>query len=259
MGRLPHSMLFSKGVLAALVLYCLYLFAPNPALAGNWRVSPIKIYFDPQQRSEVINIINEGEQNLSLEVSAAEWSQDQEGKDVYQAATDLIFFPKALTIEPDQERLIRTGIKVPVASREKTYRLFIKETAGQSQSSSTAVAIAIQFAIPVFIKPPKEDLKGTIADISVRKGNFSATILNDGNIHFRINTLTLQGITATGESVYTQELPGWYVLSGAQRPFTTTIPAEICQQIKTLKINVHTNSIKLNGEIDVDKVMCTSP
>ena len=248
-----------KSSLFFLIIGCLIVICPPVVEAGNWRVSPIKLFFNAQNRSEVITVTNDGDQPLTLEISAAQWSQDQNGKDVYIPATDLIFFPKQLTVEPHRERVIRAGIRVPPATREKTYRLFIREIPDKKQHASNTVAIAIQFGVPVFVAPPKEETKAVIADTTLQEGKASFTVQNEGNSHFRIDTVTLQGISAAGDIVYTKELEGWYLLSGSSRTFSVVIPPDACQGSATLGIQVNADRIKLNGKIDVDKAMCSVP
>lgn len=231
----------------------------SPAEAGNWRVAPIRLNFDTTTRSDVVTITNDSEETLTLEVSAMQWTQNQDGQDIYLPATDLIFFPKQLVIKPNNERVVRTGIKLPAVNREKTYRLFIKEVPDRSQSPQNTVAIAIQFGVPVFVKPAKEETAGVIVDAQIINGMLSARIENQGNNHFRVQTITLNGQSAIGETLSTQELQGWYLLSGNSRVFSASLPVEFCRQINVLEIQVDTDRIKLNGRINVDPSMCPAP
>jgi fimbrial chaperone protein len=255
-----NSSYFVKRIfLVALCVCSLLISTPTPVEAGTWRVAPIKLYFDAKTRSDVITVTNDGEQPLTLEITAMSWTQDANGKDTYQPATDLIFFPKQLTVESKKERVIRTGIKVPAIDKEKAYRLFIREVPAKQQSGSNTVAIAIQFGVPIFVKPHEENTKGAINNAMIADGTFTTKVVNQGNSHFRINTIALQGTSANGEVVYSKEINGWYLLSGNSQTFTTTIPPEICQQLSSLDIQVNADRIKLNGKIDVSKAMCSAP
>lgn len=245
--------------LALLAASCLALLVPRAALAGNWRVTPIKLFFNAQNRSEVITVTNDGDQALTLEVSAARWTQDETGQDVYQPASDLVFFPRQLSVEPHSERVIRAGIKVPAAGQEKTYRLFIREIPDQRAKSANTVAIAIQFGVPVFVAPLHEEVKGAVAEATLKDGRVDFTVQNLGNSHFRINTVTLQALSPSGEVLFAKELEGWYLLAGRDRTFSATLPAQPCLNARTLNIQVNADRIKLDGKIDVDKAMCAAP
>lgn len=232
---------------------------PMPAEAGNWRVAPIKVFYDAKTRSEVVTVSNDGDQPLFLDIYAMEWTQDQNGQDIYQPATDLVFFPKHLTIEPKKERVIRTGIKTPPVSREKTYRLFIKEVPDRSQTAQTSVAIAIQFGVPIFAKPPQEKVTGAITEARIADSSLSLLLENHGNSHFRINTINVQGMLANGTPVFQESINGWYLLGGSARNLTIAIPPEKCRQLTILDIQVDADRIDFNRRIDVDPTMCTSP
>lgn len=251
--------LSGKVLLTFAVLVFLALAGPMPVTAGNWRVAPIKIYFDVKTRSEVVTVTNDGDQALPLEITAMEWSQDQNGQDVYQPATDLIFFPKQLVVEPKKERVIRTGIKVPAIGREKTYRLFIREVPDARQPAENAVAIAIQFGVPVFVAPPKAEIKGDIAAVDIGQGQVAVTVKNQGNSHFRVSRVKLQGKTSGGEALETVDIPGWYLLAGTQRTFKADIPAELCRKADLLEIIVDSDRITLTGSANVDKAKCSAP
>ena len=252
---------FRPWVLCFTLLVCFFLnlFWMVPAEAGNWRVAPIRISFDATSRSEVVTINNDGDQPLNLEVSAVRWMQDASGQNIYQPATDLIYFPKQLVIEPQKERVIRTGVKVPAGNQEKTYRLFIKEVPDRSQRGPNTVALAIQFGVPVFVKPPNEEISGAIVDPQVAGGVLSARVENRGNSHFRVKNISIIGVSAAGEQQFSKELSGWYLLNNRSRTFEVALPEETCSQINTLDIQIQSDKIELEERINVDPAMCTAP
>ena len=224
---------------------------------SDWRVIPIRLEFDQKTRSGVVTLSNDGEEAISFTVDAGEWSQDKTGKDSYTPTKDLIFFPKAVTVPAKQERVVRTGIKVPATGQEKTYRLFIKEAATQKKSEGTAVAIAIQFGVPIFIKPVKEEVKGEITStISANGQQVEMTVANSGNVHFRIGTITLSGKDSTGKEIMQQVVNGWYLLAGSARTYFAPLPAESCSLLKTIDIQMKADRLTLDGMINVDPAMC---
>lgn len=228
----------------------------SAAQAGNWRVMPIKIFFDTRTRSEVITVTNAGDQPLALEVTAMEWTQDPQGRDIYKPAADLIFFPKQLTVGPKKERVIRTGIKVPAINREKTYRLFIKEVPDRSQSAPNAVAIAIQFGVPIFVKPVKEEIQGEILNPQVAGGQLRLSVANTGNSHFRIGTVGATGVDAAGESIYSEEVRGGYLLPGSVNEFSIPIEPEVCNHLKAIDIRMDSEQLHLEKKLDINPAQC---
>lgn len=245
---------------AAIFVSCILLIStlwPLPA-AGGWRVLPIRLDFDQRTRSGVITLTNDGDERISFAIEATEWSQDDQGKDVYTPTEDLVFFPRMVTLEPKQERVVRAGIRNSAGAKEKTYRLFIREADEPKRTEGTAVAIAIKFGVPIFVKPAKEELRGEIVRTALTDGEARVSVANAGNAHFRINSLQFRGKTASGETAFSQEVNGWYLLAGAARNYAVPIPPELCPQLKTIDFQVNGDRVNLSGKIDVDPNLCSS-
>lgn len=244
---------FGYGFLCLMILA--NLFVPTMAEAG-WRVIPIRLDFDQRTKSGVITLSNDGETSITFAIEAAQWSQDGQGKDQYSATEDLIFFPKILTIEPKKERVVRTGIRLPATTREKTYRLFIKEASEPKKAEGTTVAVAIRFGVPIFVKPLNEEIKGEIRQPLVAGDQVKLTVANTGNGHFRIGSVNLSGVNAAGEAVFSQEVSGWYLLAGSVQDFSIPIPQDLCSELKTIDIQMNADRLYLEKQLAVNPSMC---
>jgi len=231
------------------------LFA-SYSYAGEWRVTPIRVELDKNAKSGVVTIVNEGTEKLNVQMKAMEWTQDAEGKDIYTETEDLIFFPKVMTIDPKEDRILRAGNKIPAVAKEKTYRLFVEEIPEPTKSEGVHIAIAIRFGVPIFVKPLKAEPKGEIQKIELSKGLVSATVKNTGNIHFMINTVSIKGRNDKGEEIFAKDVNGWYLLSDISRIYSAEVPQEICKDVSTIDVQVVTDKLNLNGKADVDKTMC---
>lgn len=237
-------------------LSIVFLLCPCHTLAGDWKVSPIRIDLDKNAKSGVVNIVNEGTERLTVQMKAMEWTQNAEGKDVYTETEDIIFFPKVMTVEAKEDRILRAGIKIPAVAKEKTYRLFVEEIPEPKKSEGVNVAIAIRFGVPIFVKPLKAEPKGEIQKIEFSKGLVSATVKNSGNIHFMINTVSIKGRNDKGEEIFAKDVNGWYLLSDVSRIYSTEIPREICRDLASIDVQVVTDKLNLSGKADVDPAMC---
>jgi fimbrial chaperone protein len=241
-----------------LISILLSLLIPCITYSGEFRVTPIRLDLDRGAKSGVITIINEGEEKLHVQMKAFEWSQDTDGKDQYVETSNIIFFPRMMTLEKKEEKILRAGIKIPATTKEKTYRLFIEEIPGPRKPEGVGanVAIAIRFGVPIFVKPFKEDAKGVIEKIELSKGILNIHVKNTGNVHFIINSLNIKGKNAKEEEIFSKELSGWYLLNNVSRIYTTPIPGEFCKNIAKLEIEVKTNRFNFNGKLDVVQTMC---
>lgn len=233
-----------------------HLLIPFFAFSGEFRVTPIRLDFDRGTRSGTITIVNEGNERLNVQMKAFEWTQDASGKDQYTETNEIIFFPKIMTIEKKEEKILRAGIRIPATTKEKTYRLFIEEIPEPRKGEGVNVAIAIRFGVPIFVKPLKEEVRGVIERIELSKGTLNITVRNTGNAHFIIQTIHLKGKNAKGEEIFSKELSGWYLLAGVSRLYSTTIPEETCKGISKLDVEIKTDRLHLNGHLDVDQAMC---
>lgn len=237
------------------LLILILLFA-SYSNAGEWRVTPIRIELDKNAKSGVVTIVNEGTEKLNVQMKAMEWTQDAEGKDVYTETEDLIFFPKIMTIEAKEDRILRAGIKIPAVAKEKTYRLFVEEIPEPKKSEGVNVAIAIRFGVPIFVKPLKAEPKGEIQKVELAKGVVSATVNNTGNVHFMINTVSIRGKNDKGEEIFAKDINGWYLLSDVSRIYRAEVPKEICKDVSKIDVQVVTDKLNLNGKADVVTTMC---
>lgn len=228
------------------------------AFAGEWQVIPIRLEFDQTTRSGVLTVTNAGETPLTVNVDAYAWSQDATGKDQYEKSSELIFFPKTLTLGPGQERVIRTGIKVPAVSAEKTYRLFIEEVPTNRQPDGTGVALAIRFGVPIFSRPVKPEIAGELETLAIEDGVLQIPLRNTGNLHFRIGSIQVTGRDAAGAPLLEQEQNGWYLLHGVARTYRVELPPELCRDLDTLAVRVLGDGIELNGMTHVDQSACRS-
>jgi len=239
-----------------LIFPFLFFLVPSLGYSGEFRVTPIRLDFDRGTRTGLITVVNEGEEKLSLQMRAFEWAQNSEGKDQYTETNEIIYFPRMMTLEKKEEKIIRAGIRIPATTREKTYRLFIEEIPGPKKTEGVNVAISIRFGVPIFVRPLKEEARGAIDKIELSKGILNIWVRNTGNTHFIINSVNLKGKNMKGEEVFSKELSGWYLLSGVSRVYSLSIPQDSCKDLAKLDVEARTNRFNLNGKLDVDQAMC---
>ena len=147
---------------------------------------------------------------------------------------------------------MRVGPKTIPKGTEKTYRLKVEELAEPiPENIGSAIGITITFALPVFLGKPDVKPATSIAALGMQDGKLAATVQNTGNSHFRIESLEVKG--ADG---YTQNINGWYLLSGASRQYTMDIPPEVCRAQKRLSLNVKVGDDNFSSDLDIDPSMC---
>jgi hypothetical protein len=69
--------------------------------------------------------------------------------------------------------------------------------------------------------------------------------------------LSIKGKNGKGEETYASKLDGWYLLAGADRVYSSPIPAGKCDATKQIDITVTTDTkIILNETLNVEKGQC---
>lgn len=239
-----------------LPLLCLILLSPVIVHSGEWRVSPIRLELGRDAKSGLVTVYNEADEPLQVQMRAFEWTQDAEGKDQYTETENLLFFPRIMIFTKKEERILRAGIRVPAANKEKAYRLYVEEIPGPRKDDGVNVAIAIRIGVPIFVKPLKEELRGEIGKMGMEKGALTIPVRNAGNVHFLIRSITVTGENAKGEKVFSRDISGWYLLADASRLYTTEVPKDVCTDLVKIEVEGKTDRASFSGGFAPDRAMC---
>ena len=225
---------------------------PLPVQAASFSVYPTGLVFEPGTRASVIGIKNKDERPIRFQMTLVEWTQDAKGEDVYTPSNDLIYFPRQLTVKPGDQAIVRVGPKNMPRGIEKTYRLKVEELAEPvSENRNSSIGLTITYAIPIYLGKADTKPAVSIATLGMQGGKLAATVQNTGNSHFRINSLEVKG--ADG---YSQNMGGWYLLSGASRQYSLDIPPDVCRAQKRLSLNVKVGEDDFSSDLDIDPSMC---
>lgn len=233
---------------------------PLPATAGEYAVSPLRIELDRDTRSGAVTLTNSGADRMDFQISVMEWTQDAEGRDRYTPTSEVVFFPKILTLQPGENRVVRAGVQtVPVAT-ERTFRLFIEPiptTAREPLPPGASIAVTLRFALPVFVKPLKRESAGEIENAGMRKGAATFTIRNSGNEHLKFEDgVAVVGRDAQGAEVFKERIESRYVLAGVAKRLSATAPAGACTRLATLEITARAEQFTLSRKLDVNRTHC---
>jgi fimbrial chaperone protein len=245
--------------LALLIFICsaisLLLF-PEKGFPVNFTVSPVRVFFDSTNKTNILTIKNESNEDVTLQLNAYAWTQDKEAKDVYSPTKDIIFFPRIVTVKKEEEKIIRLGTKIPREEQEKTYRLFIEEIPTPAPVETTAVRLIMKVGVPVFITPVKAEAGGSVEKIELLKSKLYIKLKNNGNVHFIIRSINVKGNDTSGKEAFKTEIAGGYLHNGNSKGFTIEIPEKDCLKITNLKIDINTDRLSMAEKLDVSQEMC---
>lgn len=232
------------------------LFLICSTALASWRVVPIRIDLDVRNKTGSVKVINEGDTLLRFQLSASRWVQDDEAKDHYEETNDLIFFPRILSVPPKEERMVRTGFKVPGTDAERAYRLFIEQIPEKTPSSAAQVSILIRFGVPVFSAPLKPEAAWDVSDIAVGGKEVSFEIVNKGNVNLQIHSVSARGLDVSGKELFAESAQGWYLLTGHSRNHSIPLPIEPCGQVKKIDLSIKADKLELSRLIELGPEQC---
>jgi fimbrial chaperone protein len=241
--------------LATVAACTLALLTPTACIAGLFSISPIRIDLDRQNKTDSIAISNdEPERKIDMQAKLMEWTQDADGNDVYTDSADLVYFPRIFSVEKQEQRTVRVGLKVPGGAVEKSYRLFIEELPPppDPDKKGAQVVFVLRFGIPIFVQPEKEQLAGAIEGVEAGPAAATVVVRNTGNQNYQIQSLRIK--SAAG---YEKEIVGGYVLAGVTRHIAVAIPAGSCATLGKLQVIMKTDRIgTLERAFDWDASRC---
>jgi fimbrial chaperone protein len=261
---MPALSLAIRILFCAVIISLITTLSASAVFAANFSITPTSIELSGGVKSGAISVINSGEEKLNCQIDVKEWGQDADGKDVYTDAKDVVFFPKIMTVGPNEQRSIRIGIKGPRSMKEKTYRIFVEEIPSQKKvpveksagKITAGLTIAFRYAAPIFVKPVKQQESAIIEKTDMAKGVASVIIRNSGNIHIKLLSVNFRGKGIDGRELFSNEVAGWYILHDLSRRYEVTIPKAICKDITTIDVSAQAENITINGKLNVQRNMC---
>ncbi len=196
-------------------LLSLLLAVAQPAVAGVFSVTPVRIYMTPRDRAVAITVTNEGDTPVVLQADINQWAQKPDGVDELTPTEDLILSPPIIKLGPKARQVVRLArLRPPDATRQLTYRMILREVPEASPGKDNIqVAIALALSMPVFITPPLAkravECKATPSD----PGNLNVACANIGSAYSQIREILVR----EGERLIGRFEGGPYILPGAQR------------------------------------------
>jgi fimbrial chaperone protein len=193
-------------------------FLAAPASAGQFSVSPVRIYMTPQDRATAVTVVNESNEELVMQADIFTWSQKPGGEDDLVPSDDLFLAPPILKLPANGRQVVRLAMVKPVKSASQvTYRMILREvTEAKPPEKGVDVTIALAFSLPVFITPP-----GAKSEISCSAKRSAPDAIvaecgNTGNAYANPRGFALEG--AAGEKLAARD-SGGYILPGIRRQF----------------------------------------
>lgn len=186
------------------------LFALPTSAGASIVIEPTTIQFDTGRRSAAIEVTNESDSDVDLQFRAFEWHQSA-GEERLTPTDALAISPTITTVPPHGRQTFRIlDLAGGGVGQERTYRLKLNEI---PRAVPHAVAINLEFSLPVFVTP-----SGGTPALDWTPGSASVRIGNHGNRRMRITRLAIQH--PGGAPIPIPAAASTYLLAGTERSFT---------------------------------------
>lgn len=187
----------------------------NTVQAASIAVYPTKLIVSKEEPIAVLEVKNTGDSTTTVQLQAMRWQQDKQ-EEIYNDTTDLLVTPLLFTILPQQTQIVRVAPLNQSFSKEKAYRLFLREVPSEQKTEDklqkSLLTIMLKISLPLFIVPndkPTLNMSWTAAWTKDNKLRLNAH--NTGNRTILVNQLQIvndNGNTLTPEQkVFNYILP----------------------------------------------------
>ncbi len=194
----------------------LSMLVPAGAWAGDFTVTPVRIYMTPRDRAVAVTVINEGATDIVMQAELFSWNQKADGQDELLATDDLVMAPPIMTVPARSRQVLRLmRLSPPPAGQEQTYRMLLREVPeAAARPENAGMQVALAFSLPVFITPPGAKRNLSCSPARLPDGAVAARCENKGMAYAQVRSIAL--LDAAGERVAGTDTPN-YVLPQATR------------------------------------------
>lgn len=190
-----------------------------PAVAGNFSVTPVRIFMEPKDRAIAVTVTNEGDEELVMQADIYNWKQKPDGKDELVLSEDLFLAPPIIKLAPKARQVVRLArVNMTPSNDQITYRMIVREIPeARPVKDRVALQLALAFSMPVFITPKTAKRQVTCNVARVAPDTVSAVCENTGNAYAFPTAFVLT--SASGEPMLSVDPAGGYILPGVKRSF----------------------------------------
>ena len=243
-------------MLRRLALIVLLLAAAPSARAVGIEVTPVLVELTRAEPRSMLVVKNLGDGPTRYELTVSAWDQAPDGQMRLAPAPEIIVYPPLLEVAAKDERKIRISTTAAFGSKEKSYRMFIRELPPpETPAEKGTVRFLTKVGIPVFLLPARLDLRAEIT-AAAHAGRIAITLRNTGNTRLSPGKLKIELLGADGKPVSFAEADVWYVLAGGERVLDVKLPAEGCARARYVDVTAAVGDGSVRARVETPGGVC---
>ena len=220
------------------------------ALASDYSLSPIPVAVPMGTKTASMTVRNRDPHPLHLAVRVFDWKQSADSAMILTPDTTLVVYPRTLTVAPSTQQTVRIGLPAASGKQEVAYRVLFEELPDPNALTGvkgSGVLVRTNVGVPLFIEPATATAAQKIAGAVLKRTSLDLKLENDGDVHIEPTEVSAVGTDASGKQTFAVKTAGWYILRGATRGFTFTIPAGTCASTTTIAATAGTGHNVFKG------------
>ena len=235
------------------VLMSSMAFSLDASAAANLSFSPVQVNLFPANKTGLLTVTNKGSAAVNLQLDAKAWDMDENGKFLEVDTGDFVFYPKTITIKPQEEVAIRVGYMGAFPNVEKPYRLYLNElpaiSTPETEKSKVKVGVTslLSISMPIYISPAKEvpAVQIALGELRPEAQKLRVGIKNMTAFHVNLNKVAvklLKGKTTLADK--SAELKLERILGEHQLFIDLPLDAKkLCQQADAIAIQIDADNL----------------
>ncbi|MGB6986181.1 MAG: fimbria/pilus periplasmic chaperone [Candidatus Aquilonibacter sp.] len=220
------------------------------AFASDYSISPIPVAVPIGTKTASMTVRNRGSAPLHLAVRVFDWKQSADSAMILTPNTALVVYPRSLTVAPSTQQTVRIGLPATSGNEEVAYRVLFEELPDPNALAGvkgSGVVVRTNLGVPLFIEPEKSTAAQKISGAVIKRTTLDLKLENDGDVHIEPTAVSAVGTDSSGKQTFSVTTAGWYILRGATRGFTFTIPAGACASTTTIAATAGTGHNVFKG------------
>jgi fimbrial chaperone protein len=240
-----------------LTALALILGAAPSARAAGLQIVPVLVELSAAEPRATITVKNVTDVPVRLELAASAWDQAPDGQMRLAPAPEILVYPPLLQLAPQEERKVRVSTTGTFGAKEQSYRLFLRELPPpQKPGEKPGVQFLTRVGVPIFLLPPRPELRAEIAGAAVHRNHLAVTLKNTGNTRLSPGKVKIEALGSDGKSVLSTSADVWYVLAGGERALDVTLPAEGCARARSVIVEAPVGDSSVRARVETPGGVC---